>query len=68
LGVGVQNFTQVGGCADLLNNFIWNLVSGLMRFLTAGQKQQCINICEELRQITSDDGTFLSKIITGDES
>jgi hypothetical protein len=38
------------------------------RILTADQKQQCINICEELHQIALDDATFLSRVITGDES
>jgi hypothetical protein len=37
-----------------------------MRFLTADQKQQ--SVCEELRQIVSDDTAFLSWVITGDES
>jgi hypothetical protein len=36
--------------------------------LTADQKQQCINVCEELRHISSNNATFLSGIITGDES
>jgi hypothetical protein len=39
-----------------------------MRFVTADQKQQRINVCEELRQIASDDATFLSMVITGDKS
>jgi hypothetical protein len=38
------------------------------RILTADQKQQCVNVYEELRQITSDNATFLSKVVTGDES
>jgi hypothetical protein len=38
------------------------------RILTADHKQQRVNICEEFRQIASDDATFLSRIITGDES
>jgi hypothetical protein len=38
------------------------------RILTADQKQQRVNVCEELRQIASDDATFLSRVITGDES
>jgi transposase len=37
------------------------------RILTADQKQQRVNVCEELRQIASDDATFLSRVITGDE-
>jgi predicted deacylase len=31
---------------------------------TADQKQQCIGICTELRQLASDDETFLSRVIT----
>jgi hypothetical protein len=38
------------------------------RVLKADQNQQRVNICEELRQIASDDATFLSRVITGDES
>jgi len=38
------------------------------RILTADQKQQRVNICTELRQLASDDETFLSRVITGDES
>jgi len=38
------------------------------RIQTADQKQQHVNICTELRQLTSDDETFLSRVITGDES
>jgi len=38
------------------------------RILTANQKQQRVNVCTELGQLTSDDETFLSRVITGDES
>jgi histone-lysine N-methyltransferase SETMAR len=38
------------------------------RILTGDQKQQRINVCTELRQLASDDETFLSRIITADES
>jgi len=38
------------------------------RILTADQKQQNVNVCTELRQLASDDETFLSRVITGDES
>jgi hypothetical protein len=38
------------------------------RILTADQKQQRVNVLEELHQIASDDATFLSRVITGDES
>jgi hypothetical protein len=43
-------------------------VYDLMRFLTADQMQQHVNVCEELRQIASDDATLLSSVITGYES
>jgi histone-lysine N-methyltransferase SETMAR len=51
-----------------LHPFICSCVSGLVQLLTAEQKQQSVNICEELCQTTSDDATILSKVITGDES
>jgi hypothetical protein len=35
---------------------------------TADQKQQRVDVCTELRQLASDDETFLSRVITGDES
>jgi hypothetical protein len=38
------------------------------RILTADQKQQPVNFCEELYQIAIDDANFLSLVITGDES
>jgi len=40
----------------------------LARTLTADQKQQRVNVCTELRQFASDDETFLSRVIAGDES
>jgi hypothetical protein len=39
-----------------------------MLFLTADQKQQPINVCEEFLQIASIDTTFLSRVIADDES
>ena len=36
--------------------------------LTADQKQQRVNVCTELRQLASDDETFLSRVVIGDES
>ena len=38
------------------------------RILTADQKQHRVNVCAELRQLASDDESFLSRFITGDES
>jgi hypothetical protein len=40
----------------------------LTRILTVDQKQQRNNVYEELRQIAANDATFLSRVITGDES
>jgi hypothetical protein len=39
-----------------------------MRFLDGSDEQQRVNVCEELRQIASEDVTFLARAITGDES
>jgi hypothetical protein len=36
--------------------------------LTADQKQQHAKVSEELCQIVSNDATFLSRVITGDET
>jgi len=38
------------------------------RILTADQKQHRVNVCTELRQLASDNETFLSRVIIGDES
>lgn len=38
------------------------------RILTVDQKEQRVEVCTELRQAVSDDPTFLSRVITGDES
>jgi len=38
------------------------------RILTADQKQQGVNFCTELCQLASNDETFLSRVITSDES
>src|SRR5215472_2398419 len=38
------------------------------RIRTVDQKQQRVNACTEIRQIASNDETFLSRVITGDES
>jgi hypothetical protein len=40
----------------------------VIRIMTADQKQQCVNICEEVWQIATDNATFLSRVITGDGS
>jgi hypothetical protein len=34
----------LGREADYLSIFVWSRVSGLMRFLTADQKQQCVSV------------------------
>jgi hypothetical protein len=51
-----------------LRPFIWSRVSGPMRFMTADQKQQRVSVFKELHQIASDDVTFMSRVITNDES
>jgi len=38
------------------------------RILTGDQKQQRVDVCTELHHLASDDETFLSRVITGDES
>jgi hypothetical protein len=38
----------------------------VLRILTADQKQQCVNVYTELRQLTSE--TFLSRVITSVKS
>jgi hypothetical protein len=38
LGIGEQNFMQLGGHADFLCPFIWSHVSGVMRFRNAFDK------------------------------
>jgi hypothetical protein len=53
----VQNLMQLGGCINFLRPFILSRVSGPIRFLTADQKR--VNVCEELRQIASDEGNLL---------
>jgi len=38
------------------------------RILTADQMHQRVSVCTELRQLATDDETFLSRVITADES
>lgn len=38
------------------------------RILTAEQKQRRVDVCEELLEAVKDDSTFLSRVITADES
>jgi len=38
------------------------------RILTADQMHLRISVCTELHQLATDDETFLSRVITGDES
>jgi hypothetical protein len=38
------------------------------KFLTADQKQQRVDVCTELCQLTCNDETFSSRVITGDGS
>jgi hypothetical protein len=72
LGSQCTKFNRAGWTCWFLKSFylepcIWTDVT-LPRILTADQKQQCVNICKELHQIASDDATFLSRVITVDES
>jgi hypothetical protein len=53
LGVSVQDFTQLDGCAYIVRHFIWSRVCGLLQF-------------RELHQVAPEDA-ILSRIITGDE-
>jgi hypothetical protein len=61
LGVSVQNFTQLGGCADFLRPFIWSHVCGLAQFRNESDKGTA-----SVHQIFGDDATFLSRVITGE--
>jgi hypothetical protein len=47
---------------------LFGVVSDLMRFLTDDQKQQRVNVWEELCQIATDNATTLPRVITGDKS
>jgi hypothetical protein len=40
----------------------------LSMILTADQKHQRVNVCEELHQTASDNAAFFTRVITGDES
>jgi hypothetical protein len=40
----------------------------ILRLLKNDQKQQCVNVCLELTEKANEDPTFISRIITGDES
>jgi hypothetical protein len=40
----------------------------VVRILTANQKQQHVNVCEELHEIASDNAASLSRVNTGDAS
>jgi hypothetical protein len=45
LGVGEQNFTQLGGCADFLRPFIGSCVSGMLQWI---QQRNSVRFCENL--------------------
>jgi hypothetical protein len=52
-GTGVQNFTQLGGCADFFCPFIWNRVPDLMRFCDGyneGTASNFVQISEKLQR------------------
>jgi len=65
LGIGrgtcQQVLTEELGMHHVTTNFV-------PRILTADHKQQHVNICTEICQLASNDETFLSRVITGDES
>jgi hypothetical protein len=53
LGVGVQNFKQLGGRADFLRHFIWSRVSDIMAFLDGadeGRATNSVQISEKARR------------------
>jgi hypothetical protein len=58
LGSMCSEFHAAGWICWFWCPFIWSHVSGLMWFLTADQKQQHVNICKELHQITSNHAAF----------
>jgi histone-lysine N-methyltransferase SETMAR len=55
-------FCAAGWTCWFLHPFIWSCVSDLMRFLTADQMLQHVNICKKLYL------TFLTRVITCDKS
>jgi hypothetical protein len=55
-----------GTCQWILTAESWH-VSGAQDS-KVNQKQQHIEVCEELHQIASNNATFLSRVITGDKS
>jgi hypothetical protein len=48
MGVGVQNFKQLSGRADLLRPFVWSRVSGLKGFRDGSNKRNSIKFCINL--------------------
>jgi len=56
-----------GPCQRVLTEEL-GMHHAVARILTADQKQQRVNVCTELCQLATDDETFLSRAITGDES
>jgi hypothetical protein len=55
----VYKISQLGGRIDFYIILLESL-SGLMRFMTADQKQQYVNVCEELHQIAFDNAIWVS--------
>jgi len=65
VGIGYGTYQRV-----LTEEFGMHVVASkfVPRMQTADQKQQRVNVCTEIRQLAPDDETFLSRVITGDES
>jgi hypothetical protein len=56
LGSHVQNFTQLGGHADVLRNFILSCISGLIRFHDGSNKGTASNFCKCQKKCDGDPG------------
>jgi hypothetical protein len=65
MGIGYGTFQQILTAELGMHHVAAKFVP---RILIADQKQQHVNVCEELHQIASDNATFLSRVITGDDS
>jgi hypothetical protein len=59
-----------GVCQILTENLTMHhiAVKSVPRLLTNDQKQRRVNLCLQLQQKANEDTTFISRIITGDES
>jgi hypothetical protein len=59
-----------GVCQILRENMNMRRIASnfVPRLSTNDQKQRCVNVCLELREKANEDPTFISKIVTGDDS